>query len=176
MLGQAATGLAVDGPDRLVSTTDGSQVAARAVVIASGGSWRRLGVPRLEALVGSGVFYGATGAEAQAMRGLEVYVVGAGNSAGQAALHLARYAHLVTMLVRGDSVAASMSDYLTTEIDETPNVDVRLRTEVVYGGGRATWGPSSCARRIRTAPRPCPHPHCSSSLVPSHIPNGFQAA
>jgi thioredoxin reductase (NADPH) len=136
VLGQAATALAVDGPDRLVSTTDGSQVAARVVVIATGGSWRRLGVPRLEVLVGLGVFYGATGAEAQAMRGLDVYVVGAGNSAGQAALHLARYAHLVTMLVRGDSLAAGMSEYLTTEIAKTPNVDVRLRTEVVDGGGQ----------------------------------------
>jgi thioredoxin reductase (NADPH) len=136
VLGQEATALVVDGPDRLVSTTDGSQVAARAVVIATGGSWRRLGVLRLEALVGSGVFYGATGAEARAMQGLDVYVVGAGNSAGQAALHLARYAHLVTMLVRGDSLATSMSEYLITEIDKTPNVDVRLRTEVVDGGGQ----------------------------------------
>jgi thioredoxin reductase (NADPH) len=137
VLGQAATALAVDGSDRLVSTTDGSKVAARAVVIATGGSWRRLGVPRLEALVGSGVFYGATGAEAQAMRGLDVYVVGAGNSAGQAALHLAKYAHQVTMLVRGDSLAVGMSEYLTTEIDKTPNADVRLHTEVVDGGGQS---------------------------------------
>jgi thioredoxin reductase (NADPH) len=98
-------------------------------------SWRRLGVPALESLLGSGVFYGAAGAEASAMRDRDVYVVGAGNSAGQAALHLARYAATVTVLVRRDSLAASMSEYLIAEIDQTPNIRVRLRTEVVDGGG-----------------------------------------
>jgi thioredoxin reductase (NADPH) len=75
------------------------------VVVASGVSWRRLGVPRLEALVGAGVFYGAAGAEARAMEGQDVFVVGAGNSAGQAALHLAKYAASVTLLVRGPDLA-----------------------------------------------------------------------
>src|SRR5579862_8302294 len=79
---------------------------------ATGIAWRRLAVPRLEALVGSGVFYGAAGTEAQAMEGRDVFVVGAGNSGGQTALHLARYARRVTMLVRGTSLARSMSDYL----------------------------------------------------------------
>ena len=135
VLSQQATELAVHGPDRTVRTTDGSVVAARTVVIATGVSWRRLGVPALESLLGAGVFYGAAGAEASAMRDRDVYVVGAGNSAGQAALHLARYAATVTVLVRRDSLAASMSEYLIAEIDHTPNIHVRPRTEVVDGGG-----------------------------------------
>jgi thioredoxin reductase (NADPH) len=111
------------------------------VVVASGIAWRRLGVPRLEALVGAGVFYGAAGAEARAMEGQEVFVVGGGNSAGQAALHLARYAASVIMVVRGADLGASMSDYLLQEIDEAPNVTVRLGTEVVDGlGGRSLEG------------------------------------
>ena len=114
---------------------DGHQITARAVIVATGIAWRRLGVPRLEALVGSGVFYGAAGSEARAMEGRDVFVVGAGNSAGQTALHLARYARQVTMLVRGDSLARSMSDYLIREIEATANITVRLHTEVTDGHG-----------------------------------------
>ena len=80
-------------------------LTARAVVLATGVSWRRLGVPSLEALIGAGVFYGAAGAEARAVTGGRAFVVGAGNSAGQAALHLARYAASVTLVVRGDGLA-----------------------------------------------------------------------
>ena len=95
----AADGLAADG--RRVVHAAGGEVEARAVVIATGVTWRRLGVPELEALVGAGVFYGAAAAEARAMAGQDVYVIGAGNSAGQAAIHLSRYAASVTMVVRG---------------------------------------------------------------------------
>ena len=94
-----------------------------------------LACPRLEALIGSGVFYGSAGSETQAMEGRDVFVVGAGNSAGQTALHLARYARQVTMLVRGDSLARSMSDYLIREIEATPNLAVRLHTEITDGHG-----------------------------------------
>jgi thioredoxin reductase (NADPH) len=135
ILSQKVTGLRADGDRRLVRLSDGSEVAAGAVVVASGISWRRLGVPELEALVGAGVFYGAAGAEARAMEGQEVFVVGAGNSAGQAALHLARHAFSVTLLVRGPDLAKSMSDYLIQEIEQAPNVSVRLRTQVVGGLG-----------------------------------------
>jgi thioredoxin reductase (NADPH) len=135
VLAQRATGLRVDGPRRLVRLSDGGEVAAEAVVVASGVAWRRLGVPRLEALVGAGVFYGAAGAEARAMEAQDVCVVGAGNSAAQAALHLARYAASVTLLVRGPDLGASMSDYLVQEIEQAPNVAVRLRTRVVDGLG-----------------------------------------
>jgi thioredoxin reductase (NADPH) len=133
-----ATGLTAQGPDRMVRTADGSEVAARAVIIATGVTWRRLGVPALEALVGAGVFYGAAGAEALAMAGRDVFVVGAGNSAGQAAIHLAKYASSVTMVVRGPGLSPSMSEYLITEISNTSNIDVRPGTEVIDGAGRST--------------------------------------
>ena len=94
---QPAVGLECQGDERVVHLADGRQITARAVIIATGIAWRRLGVPRLEALLGSGVFYGAAGSETPAMEGRDVFVVGAGNSAGQAALHLARYARQVTM-------------------------------------------------------------------------------
>ena len=86
---QRAVGLECRGGERIVQLTGGRQITAKAVIVATGISWRRLGVPRLEALVGSGVFYGAAGSETRAMQGRDVYVVGAGNSAGQTALHLA---------------------------------------------------------------------------------------
>jgi thioredoxin reductase (NADPH) len=136
VMDQRATGLSTAGADRVVTTADGSVVTARTVVLATGVAWRRLGVPALEDLLGAGVFYGAAGAEARAMTGKDVYVVGAGNSAGQAVVHLARYADSVTMVVRGDSLGRTMSDYLVTEIGELPNVRVLLGAEVVAGGGR----------------------------------------
>ncbi len=132
---QAAIGLECRGADRIVHQADGHRISARAVIAAPGIAWRRLGVPRLEKLVGSGVFYGAAGAEAQAMEGQDVFVIGAGNSAGQAALHLARHARQVSMLVRGANLARSMSDYLIREIKATPNITVCLRSEVTDGQG-----------------------------------------
>jgi thioredoxin reductase (NADPH) len=134
---QPAAGLECRGTDRVVHLGHGGQVAAKAVIVAPGIAWRRLGVPRLEALVGAGVFYGAAGTEAGAMEGRDVFVVGGGNSAGQTALHLARYARRVTMLVRADGLARSMSDYLIREIEATSNVTVRPRTEVADGHGAA---------------------------------------
>jgi thioredoxin reductase len=115
--------------------SDGNTLTARSVVLASGVSYRRLGVPGLEELLGRGLFYGAGVSEAAAMRGRKVFVVGGGNSAGQAAMHLSRWAELVTILVRGHSLADSMSDYLVREIDAVPNVDVRYGTQVVDGAG-----------------------------------------
>ena len=132
---QAATELAADGPRRLLSLSGGRQVAARAVILSPGVTWRRLDVPSLEALAGAGVFYGAAGSEADAMDGCEVFVTGAGNSAGQAAIHLATRAASVTMLVRGGALAATMSDYLIQKILATPNISVRLHTEAVDGQG-----------------------------------------
>jgi thioredoxin reductase (NADPH) len=132
---QRAVNLERRGSERDVHLAGGRRIAAKAVIIATGIAWRRLGVPRLEALVGSGVFYGAAAAEARAMEGRDVFVVGAGNSGGQTALHLARYARQVTMLVRGDSLARSMSEYLIREIEATGNITVRLRTEISDGHG-----------------------------------------
>ena len=115
------------------------EARARAVILATGVSYRRLGIPALEDLTGSGVFYGASAADAQGLAGQDVYVVGGGNSAGQAALHLSRYAHQVTILVRGQSLAQSMSAYLRDEI-AAAGIKVRCRTEVAGGGdGRLAW-------------------------------------
>ncbi len=130
------TGLRRDGSEIVVSLSCGQDVTAKSVIIATGASYRRLGVPSLEALSGSGVFYGSAVSEAQAMRGQEVYVVGAGNSAGQAALHLAKYASRVTLVARGESLETSMSQYLIKEIEAAQNVAVRPGTRVVDGGGR----------------------------------------
>jgi len=130
-----ATELRRVGDRWTVTLSCGSEVTARAVIIATGASYRRLDVPDLEALHGAGVFYGAAVSEAQAMQGQEVYVVGAGNSAGQAVMHLSKYASRVTLLVRGDSLGASMSNYLIKEIEAAQNVEVRLNTRVVGGGG-----------------------------------------
>jgi thioredoxin reductase (NADPH) len=130
-----ATALRSDGRDLTLTLSDGAEVTSRAVVVATGVSYRRLGVPGLEELVGTGVFYGAAVSEAQAMKDEEVYVVGGANSAGQAAVHLSEYASRVTLLVRGRSLSTSMSDYLIKEIEAAQNIQVRFGTQVIDGGG-----------------------------------------
>ena len=135
VFGQQVTALSAHGDERRIRVADGREVAARVVVLATGATWRRLGRPRLEALIGAGVFYGAAASEARAMRGRHVCVVGGANSAGQAAAYLAKHAASVTLLVRGDSLAESMSEYLTNELRRTPNVTVRLGVEVADGEG-----------------------------------------
>jgi thioredoxin reductase (NADPH) len=134
---QPAVGLEPHGGELKVVLAGGQRITAKAVVIATGIAWRRLGIPRLEELVGSGVFYGAAVSETQAMADRNVFVVGAGNSGGQTALHLARRARCVTILVRGDDLARSMSDYLIREIEATPNVRVRVNTEITDGHGES---------------------------------------
>jgi len=136
IMAQAATRLTVRGRDRVLRLSDGGEVAAKAVILATGVAWRRLGVPALEALSGSGVFYGAAGTEARALRGEHVFVVGAGNSAGQAALHLARFADSVTIVAIEHDLGERMSDYLVQQLLATPNVHLRLHHEVVDGHGR----------------------------------------
>ncbi|MDR2985422.1 MAG: FAD-dependent oxidoreductase [Nocardiopsaceae bacterium] len=131
--GNKATALRLTADERVIALSGGSEVRSRAVVIATGVSYRRLGIASLEMFSGAGVFYGAATSEAQAMKGQEVFVVGGANSAGQAALHLAKYAARVIMLVRGRTLADSMSDYLVQEIASTPNISVRH--EVVVAGG-----------------------------------------
>jgi thioredoxin reductase (NADPH) len=133
--GNPATGLRVQGPERVVTVAGGGEVRSRAVIIATGVSYRRLGIPLLDALIGAGVFYGAATSEAKAMKGREVFVVGGANSAGQAAVHLARYAAQVTVLVRGQSLAEDMSEYLVKEITSTPNIAVRHSVVVTGGAG-----------------------------------------
>lgn len=132
---QQASALRPGAAQHVVEVGDGREIAARAVVLAIGVSWRLLGIERIEALIGAGVFYGAAASEARAMSGRHVCVVGAGNSAGQAAAHLAKYAEHVTVLVRGRALELSMSEYLITELSATANVSVRLGVEIVDGEG-----------------------------------------
>jgi len=128
----------VASPELLsLSLEDGQSISARSMVLATGASYRRMGVPALEELTGAGVFYGGPVAEAPTLTGTEVFVVGGGNSAGQAALHLARYASQVTLLVRAASLDSGMSHYLVREVEAAPNIDVRTGTTVSGGGGEA---------------------------------------
>ena len=135
-LARQATALHRSEEQLVVTLSDGTEVAGRAVIVATGASYRRLNVPSLEALQDAGVFYGATVVEAQGMKGQEVYVVGGGNSAGQAVIHLSKYARRVTLLVRGGSLASDMSQYLIKEIEAAENIQVRLNTQVIDGGGQ----------------------------------------
>jgi len=135
---RAATGLRVDGPDRIVGLSDGGSVRGRSVVVANGVDYRRLGIPALEDLLGRGVYYGAAVSEAPAMAGSPVFVVGGGNSAGQAALHLAKYAHHVTLAVRSAQLAASMSEYLIAALESTRNVSIEYGVQIA--GGSAVDG------------------------------------
>ena len=130
-----AIDLRVEGRDRILVFSNGTEIVSRTILLATGASYQRLGIPSLEALVGAGVFYGGGITEAQAMEGQHVFVAGAGNSAGQAAVNLAKYAQQVTILARGGSLAASMSDYLVKEIAAKTNIEVRLHTKIIDGHG-----------------------------------------
>ncbi len=128
-LSRVATGLQIGDPFT-ITVEGGDQVRARTIVLATGVSLRRLRAPGLERFVGASVFYGASAVEAKAQQGRTVYVVGGGNSAGQAALHLARYAASVSLIVRGQSLAASMSAYLVGQL-EALGVHIVPETSVV---------------------------------------------
>jgi thioredoxin reductase (NADPH) len=135
VLMRRATALRPDRERLVVTISDGNEATASAVVLATGVTYRRLGVPSLEQLVGAGVFYGASVSQASALSGQQVYIVGGGNSAGQAAMHVSRFAERVTVVVRGRSMADSTSAYLRTQIDAVPNITVLADSEVVGGGG-----------------------------------------
>jgi thioredoxin reductase (NADPH) len=121
--------------EHVLVTSDGVEIPSRTVILAGGVAYNRLNVPALESLVGNGVFYGASPAEAKRVEGGRVFLVGAGNSAGQAALHLAKWAAQVWLVVRGQNLEKSMSKYLIDEIASASNVGVLLRTRVVDGSG-----------------------------------------
>lgn len=128
---QEVTSLHIEGPYKTLTLSDGSEVVCHALMLSMGVSWRRLPAPGAEKLTGRGIYYGAAMTEAMSCRDQVVYVIGAGNSAGQAAMHFAQYAAQVVMLVRGDTLTKSMSQYLVDRICNTENIDVRLQTEVV---------------------------------------------
>lgn len=127
---QEVTALEVKGPLRVLHLADGSALSCEALVLGTGVSYRRLDVPGVDRLTGSGVYYGAAFSEATACAGQDVLVVGGANSAGQAAMFFSRFAGRVTMVVRGESLAKGMSQYLVDQIQVTPNIEVRLRSAV----------------------------------------------
>ena len=127
---QEVAALEIDGPYRRVRFADGGAVSCHALLVATGVSYRRLEVPGADALAGAGVYYGAAATEVGALRGQDVAVVGGGNSAGQAAMHLSRFARSVALMIRGDDIGASMSRYLVDRLAATPNVSLMPRTQV----------------------------------------------
>jgi len=128
------TGLRLDGDRKILDLSDGREIGANSVIVATGAKYRRLEVPELERFVGNSIFYTTFG-ETRLVRGLDVAVVGGGNSAAQAVVHLAKFARNVTLIVRGNSLERTMSDYLVQQIRSTPNVQVKLEAEVVGGDG-----------------------------------------
>ncbi len=135
VLARDVVGFETRGPVRAVRFGDNSEIEARAVLVATGMSYRLLETPGLEELTGRGVYYGATASEAQACAGDDVYIVGAANSAGQAVLNIARFARRVVLLTRSDALEKSMSQYLVKRIRATENVEVRLQAEIAAGRG-----------------------------------------
>jgi thioredoxin reductase (NADPH) len=136
---QEVCGLRAEGPMRLVTLADGTELAGHAMIVATGVSYRRLEAPGVDRLSGAGVYYGAAMTEAISCRDEDVYIIGGANSAGQAALYFARYAGKVTILTRSP-LAKSMSHYLIEQIGETPNIVVRTNTRVAaaHGGDHLT--------------------------------------
>jgi thioredoxin reductase (NADPH) len=133
---QQAVGIRQEGPYRIIKLADGSELSCHALLIATGVQWRKLDVPGMDCLNGAGVYYGAGPYEANSCAGEDVYVVGGANSAGQAAMNFARHARRVIMLIRGQSLNATMSRYLIDEISQTPNIEVHVQTQVVEVKGQ----------------------------------------
>lgn|SRR5579883_1634038 len=133
---QKAVKVKVDGQYRCVDTDDGTELRCHVLLLSNGVSYRQLDVPGISALTGKGVYYGASIAEAMFCVNEDVYMVGGGNSAGQAAVYFAKYAHKVVMLVRADSLAKDMSKYLIDQIADTPNIEVKTCTRVVAVHGK----------------------------------------
>jgi thioredoxin reductase (NADPH) len=154
---QEAVGIRVDGPYRIVKLRDGTEISSHVVIIACGVSYRNLdGVEGIEKLTGAGVYYGASMVDALSVKGEDIFMVGGANSAGQAAIHFAKYAKTVTLLVRGDSLNKSMSRYLIHQINETPNVHILLNSKVteVHGENRLEFITitNTQTRQLQTVP------------------------
>lgn len=132
---QRAVGLRIDGQYRFVQLSDGREVTSHVVLLAPGVQYRKLGIPGSDRLTGRGIYYGAALVEASSCRNEEVFLVGGANSAGQAALHFAKFARKVTMLVRGKGLSATMSKYLIDEIESTSNIVVEAQTQVIAAEG-----------------------------------------
>jgi thioredoxin reductase (NADPH) len=156
---QEVTNVRSEGPYRIVTLADGSELSCHAMMIATGVQWRKLNIPGIERLQGAGVYYGAGSTEALSCRDEDVYIIGGANSAGQAAMNFARYAKNVVMLVRGESLGSTMSQYLIDDIAQTPNIRVDYGMEVVavHGEDKLEALSISCGRTgtIDTVPASC---------------------
>jgi thioredoxin reductase (NADPH) len=156
---QEVTSVRSEGPYRVVALADGSELSCHAMMIATGVQWRKLNIPGIERLQGAGVYYGAGSTEALSCRDEDVYIIGGANSAGQAAMNFARYARNVIMLVRGESLGATMSQYLIDDIAQTPNIRVEYGMEVaaVHGEDKLEALSLSCrhSATVDTVPATC---------------------
>ena len=137
---QEAVSIRAEGPYRFLKLADGFEISCHALLLAMGVQWRTLEVPGIERLQGAGVYYGGGTTEAMACKGEIVHIIGGANSAGQAAMHFSKFAEKVVMLVRGESLASTMSHYLIEQIEKTPNIEVQTRSSVVevHGESRLT--------------------------------------
>ncbi|HEX6492572.1 MAG TPA: FAD-dependent oxidoreductase [Candidatus Dormibacteraeota bacterium] len=135
LLARPVDDVAPDSGGYISRLSDGTTIASRAVLYAAGVEWRRLDAPGVDRLLGAGVYYGAGPSEALGCRGCDVVIVGGGNSAGQACMRFSRYAAHVTLLVRGETLGASMSQYLIDQIAQTENIEVRLRAQIAAVDG-----------------------------------------
>jgi thioredoxin reductase (NADPH) len=135
VLARDVVGFQTRGPVRAVLLAGSGEIEARALVVATGVSYRRLEAAGLDELTGRGVYYGANASDASQVQGDDVYIAGAANSAGQAAVHLSRYAKRVVLVARAATLTGTMSQYLIERITSAPNIEVRYRSEVVAGRG-----------------------------------------
>jgi thioredoxin reductase (NADPH) len=145
---QEAMSVRVDGPYRHLKLSDGSEISCHALLLAMGVQWRSLDVPGIQRLQGAGVYYGGGASEAIACKGETVYIVGGANSAGQAAMHFSKFAQKVIMLVRGGSLASTMSHYLIEQIEKTPNIEVWAHTSVIEVHGESRLSEITIQRAV----------------------------
>ena len=135
ILSAEATALRLEGPYRFLKLADGGELSCHALLVATGVQWRKLDAPGIERLTGAGIYYGAAMTEAMSTRDEDVFIVGGANSAGQAAMYFSKYARRVVMVVRGSSLAVSMSQYLINQLKETRNVQIELNSSLVEAHG-----------------------------------------
>src|SRR6202035_4105204 len=156
---QEAVGVRIEGPYRIIKVADGSEISCHALMIATGVQWRRLEAPGVDQLQGAGVYYGGGATEALSCKGEMVYVIGGANSAGQAAMNFSKYAERVVILVRGESLASTMSQYLIDQIKETPNIQIWAHASMVEAHGITHLEEISVLKSLPDglyrAPRPC---------------------
>ena len=171
---QEAVGVRIEGPYRIITLADGSEISCHALMIAAGVQWRRLEAPGIDRLQGAGVYYGGGATEALSCKGEIVYVVGGANSAGQAAMNFSRYAERVVILVRGASLASSMSQYLIDQIKETPNIQLWTHASVaeVHGDTHLEEVSVLCSDTGKTSV--CRRARCSSLLERCRERNGWR--